>query len=59
MENRRYITIRKTYIKGLAYRSILSTYIHQGRIGHRHKLANCKRELLVSCGDNVVQTALK
>ena len=35
------------------------TYIHHGLVGHRNKFPSCQCELLVSCGNDEDQTALK
>jgi hypothetical protein len=35
------------------------SYMHHGRIGHWNKFPGCECELLVGCGDDEGQTALK
>jgi len=49
----------RTLTTTIKYNNQFVSYIHHGPVAHRNKFPSCQCELLVSCGNDEDQTALK
>jgi hypothetical protein len=61
MFSRRYFDNRRSSIIECHFIVVNSeySYIHHGPVGNRNKFPSCQCEILVSCGNDENQTALK